>query len=144
MESPPGNASLLWFLVVQNRKAIIRAAALLVGLFAAMFFGSMALDAPRAPWLRSFGLWPTLTGPWQGQLGTADGPVTSIYLEIGGVVTPALFAHLGEGAVVRRARGNQGLHHLRPPRELARFALLPLAEQRRGPGLWRVPRGTAR
>ena len=86
MESPPSNASLLWFLVVQHRKALIRAAALFVGLFAVMFFGSMALDAPRAPWLRSFGLWPTLTGHWQGQLATADGPVTSIYLELGGVV----------------------------------------------------------
>ena len=40
------------------------------------------LETPFAPWARSFGLWPTLTGDWHGEATMPDGRTTPIYLEI--------------------------------------------------------------
>jgi hypothetical protein len=40
------------------------------------------LETPFAPWARSFGLWPTLTGDWHGQVTDPDGRSRPIYLEI--------------------------------------------------------------
>jgi hypothetical protein len=50
-----------------------------------LFGAYVALDAAFAPWMRSFGLWPTLTGNWHGELRTADGSVSFVYFEIRGV-----------------------------------------------------------
>jgi hypothetical protein len=43
-----------------------------------------ALELPLTPWARSMGLWPTLTGEWNGELRTADGHIHPVYLEIRG------------------------------------------------------------
>jgi hypothetical protein len=40
------------------------------------------LETPFAPWARSFGLWPTLTGDWHGEVTGPDGRSSPIYLEI--------------------------------------------------------------
>jgi hypothetical protein len=85
-ESPPGGMGLWWALLAGDRQAIGRAALIFGGIVAALLVGSFALDAPMAPWLRSFGLWPTLTGGWHGHVEAAGGPVTTIYLELDGVV----------------------------------------------------------
>jgi hypothetical protein len=44
------------------------------------------LEAPFAPWARSFGMWPTLTGNWSGTLEAPDGRTQPILLAIGGGV----------------------------------------------------------
>lgn len=43
------------------------------------------LDAAFAPWMRSFGLWPTLTDNWHGEMHAPNGGVSFVYLEIRGV-----------------------------------------------------------
>ncbi len=40
------------------------------------------LETPFAPWARSFGLWPTLTGDWHGERTMPDGRTDPIYVEI--------------------------------------------------------------
>ena len=40
------------------------------------------LETPFASWARSFGLWPTLTGDWHGEITMPDGGRTPMYLEI--------------------------------------------------------------
>jgi hypothetical protein len=62
------------------RRALLTVVLAGVGVFAAY----LLLDAAFAPWMRSFGLWPTLTGNWHGELETADG-VSFVYFEIRGV-----------------------------------------------------------
>lgn len=44
----------------------------------------MVLEIPFAPWIRSFGLWPTLTGEWLGTLERPDGRLSFVYFDIRG------------------------------------------------------------
>ncbi len=44
----------------------------------------MLLEVPFTPWARSFGMWPTLTGEWIGELETAEGRSLPVFLEMGG------------------------------------------------------------
>jgi len=39
-----------------------------------------------APWMRSFGLWPTLTGSWTGTLETRDGARSFVHFDIRGEI----------------------------------------------------------
>jgi hypothetical protein len=79
---PPGTFSLLW----HWRRAVLRFVAAMALLGLAMFVIYTVLEVPLAPWLRSFGLWPTLTGDWYGRLDAPDGRASFVYLEIRGEV----------------------------------------------------------
>ncbi len=79
---PPGTLSLLWFW----RRAVLRVVLTLGLLGLGIFAVYTVLEIPLAPWLRSFGLWPTLTGDWYGTLETADGRTSFVYFEIRGEV----------------------------------------------------------
>lgn len=46
----------------------------------------MVLEIPFAPWIRSFGLWPTLPGQWVGTLERPDGRLSFVYLDISGAM----------------------------------------------------------
>lgn len=61
------------------RKGVLLLLVLWVGGVAALMF----LEVPFVPWARSFGLWPTLTGTWHGEL-RADGRVAAVYFELRG------------------------------------------------------------
>jgi hypothetical protein len=66
------------------RRRVVRGVLKLIAvgvLFAAYL---LVLEIPFAPWIRSFGLWPTLTGTWHGQLETSNGRTTSVYFDIDG------------------------------------------------------------
>jgi hypothetical protein len=77
----PGTFSLLWIW----RRAILRVVFSMMLAGFGLFGVFVALDVAFAPWMRSFGLWPTLTGDWHGELQMADGGVSFVYLEIRGV-----------------------------------------------------------
>jgi hypothetical protein len=76
-----GSLSLLWFW----RRAMLRVALTMALVGLAFFAAYTMLDAAFTPWMRSFGLWPTLTGNWHGELQTADGGISFVYFEIHGV-----------------------------------------------------------
>jgi hypothetical protein len=42
------------------------------------------LELPFTPWARSFGMWPTLTGRWIGELRTEDGRSQPVFFELSG------------------------------------------------------------
>jgi len=77
----PGRLTLLWLW----RRAILRVVFTMVLVGFGLFGAYLALDVAFAPWMRSFGLWPTLTGNWHGELRMADGGVSFVYFEIRGV-----------------------------------------------------------
>jgi hypothetical protein len=68
------------------RRAIVRAGLTLVVLAVAALAIVTAFDVARAPWSRSFGLWPTLAGDWTGELVTADGRAQPVFFAIRGWV----------------------------------------------------------
>lgn len=81
----------------------IRAGVLLAVILAAVF----ALDTARAPWLRAFGLWPTLAGSWYGPVTVEGGPAGVAYFEIDGYVgrrAPALTGRMRWCGPDRRIR----------------------------------------
>jgi hypothetical protein len=65
-----------------TRRRVLRVVLLLVALGVAYVVAVTLLEIPFAPWARSFGLWPTLTGDWYGNAVAPDGRTTPIYLEI--------------------------------------------------------------
>ena len=79
---PPGMLTLLWLW----RGAVVRVAVTMALVGSGMFAASIALEVPIAPWMRSFGWWPTLTGTWHGTLETADGRESPVYFDIQGEV----------------------------------------------------------
>jgi hypothetical protein len=78
----PGTLSLLWFW----RGAVLRVVGTMVLTGLAFYVTLVLIEIPVAPWIRSFGLWPTLTGGWHGVVQTADGRTSYVYLEIRGEV----------------------------------------------------------
>jgi hypothetical protein len=82
---PPGTLSLLWFW----RGTVLRVVTTMVVVGFAMFAVSTAMEVPMAPWMRSFGLWPTLTGTWHGMLETPSGRRSLMYFDIQGEVFSA-------------------------------------------------------
>jgi hypothetical protein len=64
------------------RRIVLTLTLAALGMFAALSL----LEIPFAPWIRSFGLWPTLTGDWHGTLETPDGRTSFIHLELSGEV----------------------------------------------------------
>lgn len=66
------------------RRRIRRAVATVVGILAVALGLRLALEVVLTPWARSFGLWPTLTGRWVGELTMLDGRVSPVYFELGG------------------------------------------------------------
>jgi hypothetical protein len=81
---PPGDLSLLLGLVLDHRRAILRVIATMATIVVAGVVILTLLEVPIAPWARSFGLWPTLTGEWHGEMRTPDGRVQPVHLRIGG------------------------------------------------------------
>jgi hypothetical protein len=79
----PGTLSDAWSVW---RSAILRGVLTLALLGLGLFAALTVLEIPIAPWIRSFGLWPTLTGNWNGTLETANGRVSFVYFEIRGEV----------------------------------------------------------
>jgi hypothetical protein len=64
------------------RRGIFRAALALV-LAGAGFVGlRLAIEVPTMPWARSFGLWPTLTGDWRGEMNMPDGRRAPVFLSL--------------------------------------------------------------
>jgi hypothetical protein len=82
----PSGWNLLWSILVAKRRAVLRFVVTLVlaGLVVVSF--AFLLEVPFAPWARSLGMWPTLTGEWTGELETAEGATQPVYLEIRGGV----------------------------------------------------------
>jgi hypothetical protein len=74
--------SLLWFW----RRAILRVVLMMALAALGVFAAVTLIEIPLAPWVRSFGLWPTLTGDWYGTLETTDRSVSYVYFEIRGQV----------------------------------------------------------
>lgn len=72
----------LWFF----RRGIARLVLTMALIGAGAWAVSMVVEVPLAPWLRSFGLWPTLTGDWHGEVTAPDGRVSFVYVEIRGNV----------------------------------------------------------
>ncbi len=66
------------------RRRVVRGALTLVAIGVLGVVVGMAIEIPFAPWIRSFGLWSTLTGTWQGRLKTVDGRTTFAYFDIAG------------------------------------------------------------
>ena len=79
---PPGTLELLWFW----RRGIARVALTMIVVGVGYYAALTLIEIPLAPWIRSFGLWPTLTGDWHGEVLTADGRVSFVYFEIRGEV----------------------------------------------------------
>ena len=79
----PGTLSLVWSVW---RGAILRVVLTMTLVGLGIFATLMVIEIPFAPWIRSFGLWPTLTGNWQGTLEAPNGGVSSVYLELRGEV----------------------------------------------------------
>jgi hypothetical protein len=52
----------------------------------AAFAVTILLEVPRAPWARSLGLWPTLTGDWVGELTIEGARARPAFLAIRGFV----------------------------------------------------------
>jgi hypothetical protein len=65
-----------------TRRSVMRFALWAVAIGAGYVIAVTVLETPFAPWARSFGFWPTLTGDWHGEVTTPDGQTTPIYLEI--------------------------------------------------------------
>lgn len=80
--SLPGTVSLVWSVW---HRAILRIALTMALVGLGLFAAYTVLDVAFAPWMRSFGFWPTLTGNWHGELQTADGGASFVYFEIRGV-----------------------------------------------------------
>jgi hypothetical protein len=66
------------------RRAVLRIGALLVVAGLVTVAVAVLLEAPFAPWARSFGLWSTLTGDWTGTVETAPGRTRPVFLAIRG------------------------------------------------------------
>lgn len=79
---PPGMLDLFWTF----RRGTLRCVLTFAAIFALFLGGTLLLEIPLAPWLRSFGLWSTLTGDWQGEVRTPDGRLSVVYIEIRGDV----------------------------------------------------------
>jgi hypothetical protein len=76
-----GNVSLLWSVFGHRiRRYVLR----LVVIGVVFFLLLIALEIPFAPWIRSFGLWSTLTGRWLGEVQMPDGRTTPVYFDIDG------------------------------------------------------------
>lgn len=72
-----GGGSVLWHF----RRPILRVLGFMVALACAGVVVRLLMEVAVHPWARSFGLWPTLTGDWTGELITA-GVSTPVYVEI--------------------------------------------------------------
>jgi hypothetical protein len=78
-----GDSSIAWWFSGRGwLRILLTMTAIGLGGFAAL----TVLEVPLAPWLRSFGVWPTLAGDWHGKLEMPDGRVSPVYLRIGGSV----------------------------------------------------------
>ena len=66
------------------RRRIRRVVATVVAILAVALGLTLALEAVLTPWARSFGVWPTLTGHWVGELTMLDGGASPVYFELGG------------------------------------------------------------
>lgn len=69
-----------------SRRAVLRIGALLVFAGLVTLGIALLLEGPFAPWARSFGLWPTLTGDWTGTFESAGGETRPVFLAIRGGV----------------------------------------------------------
>jgi hypothetical protein len=83
---PPSDRKLLWSLAVRKRRPLARAVLTRVIVGVAALSASVLLEVPRAPWARSLGLWPTLTGDWVGDLTIGSGRARPVFLAIRGFV----------------------------------------------------------
>jgi hypothetical protein len=71
---------------LKSPRALFRGVLKLV-LFLVPAFGLLlVLETAFAPWVRSFGLWRTLTGEWFGTLRAPDGKISFVYFDIRGAV----------------------------------------------------------
>jgi hypothetical protein len=82
----PSDWNLLWTFLVARRRAVLGCILKLVLAAVAVVSFSFLLEIPFAPWARSLGMWPTLTGEWTGELETEDGQAQPMFLEIRGGV----------------------------------------------------------
>lgn len=85
-DRPPSDVSLLWSFVAAKRRSILRIVLLVILAGVAALSASVLLEIPRAPWARSLGLWPTLTGDWVGELTMEGGRGRPAFLAIRGFV----------------------------------------------------------
>jgi hypothetical protein len=76
----------LWAFAVAKRRTILRAVVMVVIGTAAVVSVSILLEAARAPWARSLGLWPTLKGDWVGELTMEGTRARPAFLAIRGFV----------------------------------------------------------
>jgi len=96
---PAGGWSLLWSFVLAKRRTIGRVVLTLAVVGAAGISILILLEMASAPWARSLGLWPTLTGDWTGQIETADGRSRPVFFAIRGWVP-----RRGRASIEGRAR----------------------------------------
>jgi len=71
------HGSVLWHF----RRPILRVLGIFAGIACALLVGKLLFELAVHPWARSFGLWPTLTGEWSGELITPEGR-TPVHLAI--------------------------------------------------------------
>jgi hypothetical protein len=90
----------LWFW----RRAILRVVLTMVVVGLGFYAALIVIEIPFAPWIRSFGLWPTLTGDWHGEVKTGDGRVSFVYVEIRGEVPGLRHRRRGSSPILGTAR----------------------------------------
>jgi hypothetical protein len=71
---------------LKSPRALLRGGLKLAVLLVAAVGLLILLETAFAPWVRSFGLWRTLTGEWFGTLRAPTGKISFVYFEIRGAV----------------------------------------------------------
>jgi hypothetical protein len=67
-----------------SRRGIVRGVLTMALVFVGYLAVLTLLDLPFTPWARSFGMWPTLTGDWSGELRTEGGRPHPVFFAVRG------------------------------------------------------------